>query len=98
MAVANRGEDVVSDEICRRLNGKQQKRRQSGRSVQLPDWFMIRFFETRMHVYVRTTYDQIYSAKKKKKTPEVRSRDGHVEHDMCKVSGSFLKTAWRFGL
>ena len=41
-----------------------------------------------MHVYVRTTYDQIYSAEKKKENPpEVRSRDGHVEH-VRKISGS----------
>ena len=46
------------------------------------------FSETFMHVYVRTTYDQIYSAKIKKNPPdEVRSRDGHVEH-VCKISGS----------
>ena len=42
VAVASRGEDVMPDEICRRFNGKQQYRRRSGRSVQLPDWFMIR--------------------------------------------------------
>ena len=36
------------------------------------------FFETCMHVYVRTTYDQIHSAKIKKHPPEVRSRDGHT--------------------
>ena len=35
------------------------------------------FFETCMDVYVRTTYDQIYSAKIKA-PPEVRSRDGHT--------------------
>ena len=29
VTVANRGEDDMSDEICRRLNGKQQKRRRS---------------------------------------------------------------------
>ena len=45
------------------------------------------FFETFKHVYVRTTYDQICSAKKKKKLREVRSRDGHLEN-MCKISGS----------
>ena len=37
VAVDERGEDVVSDEICRRNNGKQERRR-GGRSVQLPDW------------------------------------------------------------
>ena len=39
VAVDERGEDVMSDEICRRCNGKQQRRR-GGRRVQLPDWVM----------------------------------------------------------
>ena len=39
VAVDERGEDVMSDEICRRCNGKQQRRR-GGQSVQLPDWVM----------------------------------------------------------
>ena len=33
VAVDERGEDAMSDEICRRYNG-------GGRSVQLPDWVM----------------------------------------------------------
>ena len=37
VAADGRGEDVMSDEICHRCNGKQQRRR-SGRNVQLPDW------------------------------------------------------------
>ena len=41
VAVDERGEHALSDEICRRCNGKQQGRRRGGRSVQLPDWFMI---------------------------------------------------------
>ena len=40
VAVDERSEDVMSDEICRRCNGKQQSRRRGGRSVQLPDWVM----------------------------------------------------------
>ena len=40
VAVAERGENVMSDEICRRRNGKQQKRSRGGQSVQLPDWVM----------------------------------------------------------
>ena len=32
-------EDIMSDEICRRNNGKQGRRR-GGRSVQLPDWVL----------------------------------------------------------
>ena len=39
VAVDERGEDVMSDDICRRCNGKKQRRR-GGRIVQLPDWFM----------------------------------------------------------
>ena len=39
MAVVEIVADAVSDEICRRRNGKQQ-RRHGGRSVQLPDWVM----------------------------------------------------------
>ena len=38
--VDERSEDVMSDEIGRRCNGKQQRRRRGGRSVQLPDWVM----------------------------------------------------------
>ena len=38
MAVDETDEDVMSDEICRRCNGKQQRRRRGGRSVHLPDW------------------------------------------------------------
>ena len=33
VAVANRGEDIMSDEICHRFNEKQQYRRRSGRSM-----------------------------------------------------------------
>ena len=40
MAVDERGEGVMSDEICRRKNGKQERRRRGGRSVQFPDWVM----------------------------------------------------------
>ena len=37
VAVDERGEDVMSDEICRRNNEKQERRRRGGRTVQLPD-------------------------------------------------------------
>ena len=37
MTVDERGEDVMSDEICRRCNAKQERRR-GGRGAQLPDW------------------------------------------------------------
>ena len=41
VAFDERGEHAVSNEICRRCSGKQQGRRRGGRSVQLPDSFMI---------------------------------------------------------
>ena len=37
VAVDERDEGVISDDICCRCNGKQQIRRRGGRSVQLPD-------------------------------------------------------------
>ena len=37
VVVDDRGKDVLSDEIRRRCNGKQQRRRRGGRSVQPPD-------------------------------------------------------------
>ena len=40
VAVGERGEDVMSDEICRRCNGKWHRRGHGGRSVQLPAWVM----------------------------------------------------------
>ena len=40
MTVDERGEDVMSDEICRRCNAKQERKRRGGRGVQLPDWVM----------------------------------------------------------
>ena len=43
MAVDERGEDVMSDEICRRRNRKQTRRRRGGRSVQLLDWVIALF-------------------------------------------------------
>ena len=49
VAVDERGEDVMSDEICRRCNGKQQN---GGRSVQLPDWVMNKI--KRQHVFALT--------------------------------------------
>ena len=52
VAVDERGEDVVSDEICRRFNGKQQRRRRGGRSVQLPNWVMNKI--KRQHIIALT--------------------------------------------
>ena len=89
VAVDEIGEYVMPDEICGRCNAKQQRRRRGGRSVQLPDWFMILHSSSRhfMHVrvYARATYHQIYSAKRREKPPDVRSRDRRVEH-VCKNS------------
>ena len=39
-AVDDRGEEVMHDKICRRCDGKKQRRR-GGRSVQLLNWFVI---------------------------------------------------------
>ena len=39
VAVDEKGEDVMSDKICHRCNGKQQRRR-GGRNVQLLNWVM----------------------------------------------------------
>ena len=81
VAVDDRGEEVSSDEICRRCNGKQQRRRRGGRSVQPPDWFMIlTFTHVCMYTYVLCTRPNILGEKEKEKKTEVRSRDGHVEH------------------
>ena len=51
MAVDERGQDVMSDEICRRCNGKQRRRR-GGLSVQLPDWVMNKI--KRQHIIALT--------------------------------------------
>ena len=64
MTVDERGEDVMSDEICRRCVGKHERRRRGGRSVQLQDWFMILHSSSR-HLctctYVPGTYDTLVS-------------------------------------
>ena len=54
-AVDERGEYVMS-EICRRCNGKQQRRRRGGGSVQLPDWFMILHSSSRRLCTYTSTY------------------------------------------
>ena len=40
VAVDRRGEDVMSDEVCYRRNGKKQRGRRDGRNMQLPDCAM----------------------------------------------------------
>ena len=75
MAVDERGEYVMSDEICRRCNGKQQRRRRGGRSVQLPDWFMILRSSSRhlcSYTYALRTYNTLVSYK-------ISSPKKHVE-------------------
>ena len=54
VAVDDRGEDVLSYEMCRRCNEKQQRRRRGSRRVQLPDWFMILHSSSR-HTHVLRT-------------------------------------------
>ena len=69
VAVDERGEHVMSDEICRRCNGKQQGRRRGGRSVRLPDSFMILHSSLRhlcTHTYVLYVRPNIFSGKKRK--------------------------------
>ena len=84
VAVDERGEHVMSDEICRRCNGERQGRRRGGRSVQLPDSFLILHSSSRHTctctyvLYVRPNFN-IFSGTKRNKAPsEVRSRDGNV--------------------
>ena len=88
--VDERGEDVMSDEICRRRNRKRQRRRRGGLSVQLPNWCMILHSSSRRvctHTYVLRTTKYIRRKKKINTPSEVRSRDGNVKH-VCINSGS----------
>ena len=81
VAVANRGEHVMSGEICRRCNGKQQGRRRGGRSVQLSDSFMILHSSSRhscTYTYVLYVRPNIFSGKKRKPLRRSGLGDGHV--------------------
>ena len=74
----------MSDQIGRRWNGKHEKRRRGGRSLQLPDWFRIlhsspRHLCTCTYVLRRTNY--IRRKKKEKKTR--RSGVGMDMQNMC---------------
>ena len=60
VAVDERGEDVVSDEICRRNNGKLERWRRGGRSAQLPDWVMNKI--KRQHIIVISLFSHINSS------------------------------------
>ena len=52
VAVDERGEDCIPDEVCRRNNSQQERRRRGGRSVRLPDWVMNKI--KRKHIIVAT--------------------------------------------
>ena len=90
----------MSDEIiCRRCNGKQQRRR-IGRRVQLPDWLMMLHSFSRLlgtYPYVLRTTKYIREKKKRKKR---RSGLGMDMQNICMQNFKiyFLKTAWTFGL
>ena len=91
----------MSDEICRRCSGTQQRRRHDGRSVQVPDGFMILHSSSRhlcMYRYVlRTTK---YIRRKKLKEPPPGDQ---VSGWTCRICVQnfrvyLLKTAWTFKL
>ena len=65
VAVANRGEDVMSDEILSSIPWKRAMKTAEWPKCAAPRlvYDSALFYETCMRVYVRTTYDQIYSAK-----------------------------------
>ena len=98
VAVDERGEYVMSDEICRRCNVKQQGRGGGGRSVQLPDSFMILHSSRHLFTYtyvlsIRTTK---YIHRKKKNQ---RPLGGQVSRWTCRTCmlnfGVYLlETAW----
>ena len=80
VAVDERGEHVMSDEICRRCNGKPQRRRVAAEvcSPQTRLWFctLLRDIYARIRTYY--TYDQIHSAENKQtKKPPRRSGLGN---------------------
>ena len=79
--------------FCRWCNGKQQRTRRGGRSVQRPNWFMILHSSSRhvcTNTYALGTTKYIRRKKEKNPRPEVRSRDGHIQH-VCKKTGSICK-------
>ena len=101
MAVANRGEDIMSDEICRPFNGKQQCRRRSGRSVCSSETGL--GFGTLlrdMYACIRTYgVRRNISGENKKHPPEVRSRDGHTCRTCVQKFRSIsCKTSWTYRL
>ena len=65
MTVANRGEDVMSEEILSSIQYKVATKEAEWPKFAAPTlvYNSALSYETCMHVYVRTTYDEIYSAK-----------------------------------
>ena len=98
MAVDERGEHAMSNEICRRCNGKQQGRRRGGRSVQIPDSFIILHSSSRhwctytYALYVRPSN----STGKRGRKPPRKSGLGMDMYLCAKIQGVSLrqKTAW----
>ena len=69
VVVDERGQPVMSDEICRQCNGQQQGRGPGGRSAQLPDSLMIQHYSSRhscMYTYILIVRTNAFSEKKKK--------------------------------
>ena len=100
VVVDDRGEDVLSNEICRRCNRKQQRRRRGGRTVQPPDWFVHDSdIYARTYTYVLCTRPNTLGEKQKRKTP-LRSGLGKDMLNMCvKVQGQSVKNGvdiWTF--
>ena len=88
VVVDERGEQVMSDEICRRCNGTQQGRRFGGRSVQLLDSFMFLHSASRhayTYTYVLYVRPNIFSEKKLQEIPHGGQVSGHVL--VCIISG-----------
>ena len=66
----DRGEDVLSDEICRRCDRKQKKRRCGGRSAQPSDRFVYDSdIYARMYSYALCTRPNIVDEKQKRNNP-----------------------------
>ena len=59
VAVDEKGEDVMSDEICHRCIGKQQRKGRGGRNLQLPGWVMNK--TKRQHIIALTWVTKIRS-------------------------------------
>ena len=94
VAVDERGEDVVSDEICRGCNGKQQRRKRAGRSVQLPDWVMNKI--KRQHIIALTwvTKMKSLSCVSERCPTNTTHRPPTVQCEAISVSAKPLRSEW----